>query len=97
MTDKVADDEKVGAVMGTVDDAEFIIHTLNEFFLKIGEIFGIGVKAVTFGNISDTDIAQELFAGDGAVGKFVLRIVVDFGNIFEVKAALFGDYQSIAQ
>ena len=87
--DKVGNHQKVTDESCAFDDAQFVVHTLNDGLLLRGVAFSVSVKTVAHFHVVKTDVPQKLLAGDGPVGKFVHRVVVDLWHIVELHGTAF--------
>ena len=92
MADEVRHHEEIADEPGLFDDAELVIHAVDDLLLLVGQLVELArVETVTVLHIVETDLAQVVAVRQAAVRHVELRIVVDLRNIVELHAAALGD------
>lgn len=92
VADEVRHHEEIADEPGLFDDAELVIHAVDDLLLLVGQLVELArVEAVTVLHIVETDLAQVVAVRQAAVRHVELRIVVDLRNIVELHAAALGD------
>ena len=96
MADEVRHHEEVADEAGLLDDAELVLHPVEDLLLarvRLGDFARIESVAVL--HVVEADLAQVVAVGQPTVGHVELRVVVDLGHVVELHAAPLGDQPGV--